>query len=67
MTLNPFRRAPGILRRICGQAEPLNTFTNILRRAEIGAISRGMMLYGLRGWQNRAFAPSAGEQNVPDG
>ena len=50
MTLNPFRRAAGHTPpEFAGRQEPLNTFTNILRRTEIGAISRGMMLYGLRG------------------
>ena len=50
MTLNPFRPGAGHTPpEFAGRQEPLNTFTNILRRTEIGAISRGMMLYGLRG------------------
>ena len=40
MTLNPFRPGAGHTPpEFAGRQEPLNTFTNILRRTEIGAIS----------------------------
>ena len=69
MTLNPFRPGAGHTPpEFAGRQEPLNTFTNILRRTEIGAISRGMMLYGLRGMGKPCFcAVCRKTQNVPDG